>query len=217
MEGSFLRNIKELGVIPVISIDDATNAEYLGTTLLEAGLPCAEVTYRTAEATEAIRVLSRMSEDLIVGAGTVLSVEKAQEAVEAGARFIVSPGFDPIVVDWCKERGIAMIPGVATPSEIIQVLNRGLRIMKLFPAEELGGIKYLKALTAVFQQAEFVPTGGISAANLAAYLQLPGVFACGGSWIAERKLIASKAWEEIKRRASYAVDIVRKARSEETL
>ncbi len=171
--------------------------------------------YRTTEATETIRTLSRINQDLIVGAGTVLSIEMAQQAVEAGAVFIVSPGFDPKVVDWCREREITIIPGVATPSEIIQALKKDLRILKLFPAEELGGIKYLKVLSTVFQQIEFVPTGGINAFNLKTYLEFPGVFAAGGSWITERKLIKNKAWDEIKRRASQAVDIVREARPKE--
>jgi 2-dehydro-3-deoxyphosphogluconate aldolase/(4S)-4-hydroxy-2-oxoglutarate aldolase len=207
-----MERLGQQGIIPVVKIDDARQSLGLSEALLMGGLPCVEITFRTEAAEEAIRLISKSQPEMIVGAGTVLSVAQAQKAVEAGARFIVSPGFDPKVVDWCLEQKVPVTPGVATPTEIIMGINKGLEIFKFFPSESLGGIRMLKAIAAAFVNLKFIPTGGISASNLAAYLELPMVYAVGGSWLATSKLISLKDFKEITRLASEAVSIVRGVR-----
>ncbi len=207
-----MERLGQQGVIPVIKIDEARQGPGLSEALLKGGLPCVEITFRTEAAEDAIRLISKSQPEMIVGAGTVLSIDQAQKAVKAGARFIVSPGFDPKVVDWCLEQKIPVTPGVATPTEIIMGMDKGLDIFKFFPAEALGGIRMLKAIAAAFVNVKFIPTGGISASNLAAYLELPMVYAVGGSWLATSKLISLKDFKEITRLASEAVSIVRRVR-----
>jgi len=211
--GKVLDRIHSLGVVPVVKIEDAQLAGQLGKALLEGHLPCAEITFRTEAAEEAIHILSSEHPDILVGAGTVLSVEQASSALEAGARFIVSPGFDPELVDWCLERQVAVMPGVATPTEITMALNKGLRVLKFFPAEVLGGVKALKALGGPFVGVSFVPTGGVNASNVAEYLSLDMVHACGGSWVTKGSLISGGAFDEITRRARAAVEIATQYRS----
>jgi len=211
--GKVLDRIHSLGVVPVVKIEDAQLAGQLGKALLEGHLPCAEITFRTEAAEEAIHILSSEHPDILVGAGTVLSVEQASSALEAGARFIVSPGFDPELVDWCLERQVAVMPGVATPTEITMALNKGLRVLKFFPAEVLGGVKALKALGGPFVGVSFVPTGGVNASNAAEYLSLDMVHACGGSWVTKGSLISGGAFDEITRRARAAVEIATQYRS----
>ena len=213
--GKVVDRIHALGVIPVVKIEDAQLAGQLGKALLEGHLPCAEITFRTEAAEEAIRILSSEHPDILVGAGTVLSVEQASSALEAGARFIVSPGFDPELVDWCLERQVAVMPGVATPTEITMALKKGLRVLKFFPAEVLGGVKALKALGGPFVGVSFVPTGGVNASNLAEYLSLDMVHSCGGSWVAKGSLISGGAFDESARRARAAVEIATQYRSGE--
>jgi 2-dehydro-3-deoxyphosphogluconate aldolase/(4S)-4-hydroxy-2-oxoglutarate aldolase len=208
-----LERIGELGIVPVVAIDDAAHAGPLGRALLDGGLPCAEVTFRTAAAADAIRALADSYPDMLVGAGTVLSVDQAQQAVEAGARFIVSPGFDPAVVDWCLENDLPITPGAVTPSEVTAALNKGLSVLKFFPAEAMGGLKTLKAIGAPFGSVKFIPTGGINKDNLAEYLSQPIVHACGGSWIVKRQLIAAGEFDEIARLTAEAVEIARQARA----
>jgi 2-dehydro-3-deoxyphosphogluconate aldolase/(4S)-4-hydroxy-2-oxoglutarate aldolase len=207
-----MERLGQQGIIPVVKIDDARQSLGLSEALLMGGLPCVEITFRTEAAEEAIRLISKSQSEMIVGAGTVLSVAQAQKAVEAGACFIVSPGFDPKVVDWCLAQNVPVTPGVATPTEIIMGMDKGLDIFKFFPAETLGGIRMLKAIAAAFVNLKFIPTGGISASNLAAYLELPMVYAVGGSWLATSKLISLKDFKEITRLASEAVSIVRGVR-----
>ena len=207
-----LERLGQQGVIPVVKIDHAWHSSGLSEALLKGGLPCVEITFRTEAAEEAIRQSSKTQPEMMVGAGTVLSVTQAQNAVKAGARFIVSPGFDPMVVDWCLKQNVPVTPGVATPTEIIMGLNKGLDIFKFFPAEALGGISMLEAMAAAFVGVKFIPTGGISPSNMAAYLELPMVHAVGGSWLVTSKLISSGAFEEITRLASEAVSIVRSTR-----
>jgi len=211
--GKVLDRIHSLGVVPVVKIEDAQLAGQLGKALLEGHLPCAEITFRTEAAEEAIHILSSEHPDILVGAGTVLSIRQASSALEAGARFIVSPGFDPELVDWCLERQVAVMPGVATPTEITMALNKGLRVLKFFPAEVLGGVKALKALGGPFVGVSFVPTGGVNASNVAEYLSLDMVHACGGSWVTKGSLISGGAFDEITRRARAAVEIATQYRS----
>jgi 2-dehydro-3-deoxyphosphogluconate aldolase / (4S)-4-hydroxy-2-oxoglutarate aldolase len=203
-----------IGLVPVVKIDRAADAVPLGQALVAGGLPCAEITFRTAAAEEAIRNLAAALPEMMLGAGTVLTVEQAEKAVSAGARFIVSPGFGPAVVDWCLRQGVPVLPGVATPTEIMMALDKGIKIVKFFPAEALGGIATLKALSAPFGGVKFMPTGGVSAANLPDYLALPAVHACGGTWMVEGKLIAGGQFAEITRLAAEARGIVRRVRGE---
>jgi len=209
-----LERIGKLGVVPVVSIERAEDAFRLGQALLAGGLPCAEITFRTAAAEEAIRHIASEFPDILVGAGTVLSRDQAERAVAAGARFIVSPGFDPKVVDWCLEHSIPVTPGVATPTEINMALDRGLDILKFFPAQALGGVTTLKAIAAPYRDVKFIPTGGVNAGNLADYLSLPMVHACGGSWLVARRLISAGEFSEITRLVREAVAIVHQVRGE---
>jgi 2-dehydro-3-deoxyphosphogluconate aldolase/(4S)-4-hydroxy-2-oxoglutarate aldolase len=209
-----IETLGELGVVPVVAIEDAKDAVPLGRALIDGGLPCAEITFRTAAAAEAIAELAQNLPQVLLGAGTILSAEQASQAVEAGAKFIVSPGFDPFVVDWCIEHQVPIMPGVATPTEISMALNKGLTILKFFPAEVAGGVKALKAIAGPFVGVKFVPTGGINPANLPDYLALPAVHACGGSWLVKRKLINEGSFDEISRLTKEAIEIVQRIRGE---
>jgi 2-dehydro-3-deoxyphosphogluconate aldolase/(4S)-4-hydroxy-2-oxoglutarate aldolase len=201
-----------IGVIPVVRLDDPKNAGPLAEALLAGGLPCAEITFRTAGAAEAIRRIADGYPDLMLGAGTVLQTDQAQQAVDAGARFIVSPGLSRTVVEWCQRAAVAVMPGVATPTEVLMAMEYGLSILKVFPAEALGGVALLEAMAAPFAGLKLVPTGGISAASLATYLRLPVVLAVGGSWMVAPKLLASNRFDEVTRLAREAVDIVARSR-----
>jgi 2-dehydro-3-deoxyphosphogluconate aldolase/(4S)-4-hydroxy-2-oxoglutarate aldolase len=203
-----IQAIGNLALVPVVQIEFAKDAISLGKALLEGGLPCAEITFRTASAEEAIQAIATTLPEIILGAGTVLTVPQAERAVEAGAQFIVSPGFNPKVVDWCLEHGVLVMPGVATPTEIEMGLDRGLNILKFFPAQAMGGVEMLKAIAGPYSNARFIPTGGINAQNLAEYLRLPMVFACGGSWFVKSNLISSGEFREITRLTQEAVSIV---------
>lgn len=209
-----IETLGELGVVPVVAIEDAKDAVPLGQALIDGGLPCAEITFRTTAAAEAIAELAQNLPQVLLGAGTILSAEQASQAVEAGAKFIVSPGFDPFVVDWCIEHQVPIMPGVATPTEISMALNKGLTILKFFPAEVAGGVKALKAIAGPFVGVKFVPTGGINPANLPDYLALPVVHACGGSWLVKRKLINEGSFDEISRLTKEAIEIVQRIRGE---
>jgi 2-dehydro-3-deoxyphosphogluconate aldolase/(4S)-4-hydroxy-2-oxoglutarate aldolase len=196
-------------ILPVVVLSDAGQAEPLAAALLAGGLHCAEVTFRTDAAEAAIRVLAATS-GLLVGAGTVLTPEQADRAVDAGARFVVSPGFGPAVVRRCQELGVPVFPGVATATEIQQALDAGLGVLKFFPAEQLGGAAMVKALAAPFGSVRFLPTGGVTAENLAGYLHVPAVLAVGGTWMVAADLLRAGAWDEVTRRSA---DAVRAARS----
>lgn len=208
-----IERIGELGVVPVVKIEEARLAPNLAEALSAGGLPCAEITFRTSAAAEAIRLMRQSRPEMMIGAGTVLTLAQAEAAVQAGAVFIVSPGFDEEIVDWCLERSVPVIPGVATPSEALLGLRRGLQVLKFFPCEALGGIPMLEAISAALVGLKFVPTGGIGIAEVAKYLKLPMVHAVGGSWMATSKLIAAEAFGDIERLAREAVDEVRAARS----
>jgi 2-dehydro-3-deoxyphosphogluconate aldolase/(4S)-4-hydroxy-2-oxoglutarate aldolase len=207
-----LKQIEQLGVVPVVAIEDANHAQKLGQALLNGGLPCAEITFRTAAAEEAIKSIASNFPDILVGAGTVLTVEQAQKAADAGTRFIVTPGFDAAVVDWCIEHNMPITPGIMTPTEINMALNKGLNVLKFFPAEAAGGIKTLKAIGGPYGGVRFIPTGGINPSNLSDYLRLPMVVACGGSWLVKKQLIADGEFERITELAAEAVEMVKASR-----
>lgn len=204
--------LEEFGIIPVVAIDNAKDAPDLGNALSAGGLACAEITFRTAAAPDAIHLMAEACPDVFVGAGTVLSVKQAEMAVTNGAKFIVTPGFDENVVRWSIEKGIPIFPGVATPTEINMALRYGLKTLKFFPAQALGGVTTLKAISAPYGDVRFIPTGGISPQNLADYLNQPSVVACGGSWVAKKRLIAAHEFETIANLTAEAVNIVRDLR-----
>jgi len=204
--------IGRLGLVPVVEISDAALAVPLGQALIGGGLPCAEITFRTSAAADAIALLRRDCPDLLVGAGTVLTPSQVDAAADAGAAFIVAPGFNPATLERARARGLPMIPGVCTPTEIEQALSHGVDVMKFFPAEAAGGVAYLRAVSAPYRNVRFVPTGGISASNLASYLVLPQVLACGGSWMVSKDLLARGDFEAIRRLASEAVSVAAAAR-----
>jgi 2-dehydro-3-deoxyphosphogluconate aldolase/(4S)-4-hydroxy-2-oxoglutarate aldolase len=205
-----LGNIATLRLIPVVKIEDSKDAVPLGRALLKGRLPIAEITFRTAAAEGAIRVLTAELPELLVGAGTVLTIEQVKSAVDAGARFIVAPGFNPTVVDYCLENNICVVPGVNNPSQIERALERQLKVVKFFPAEASGGLPFLKAVAAPYSDILFMPTGGINLQNVMGYLSFPRVIACGGSWMVESGLIAAGNFEEIEERTRDAVAAINK-------
>ena len=209
-----LAALGRIGLVPVITIESPGDAVPLATALLDGGIGCAEVTFRTPAAAEAIAGISGMCRELLIGAGTVLTVEQAERATQAGAQYVVAPGFDAAVVDWCQAHDVPVLPGVATPTEISMALARGLDLLKFFPAEAMGGVQTLQALSAPFASVRFVPTGGITAANLPEYLALPNVAACGGSWMARESMISAGQFAEIARLSRQARAIVRQVRGE---
>ena len=200
-----LEKIAALRLIPVVKIENSRDAVPLGRALLDGRLPIAEITFRTAAAEAAIRALTAELPELLVGAGTVLSIDHVKSAVDAGARFIVAPGFNPTVVDYCLEHNICVVPGVNNPSQIERALGRKLNVVKFFPAEASGGLSFLKAVAAPYSDILFLPTGGINLQNLMTYLSFPRVIACGGSWMVEANLISAGNFTEIKRRSREAV------------
>ncbi len=197
--------MRNIGIIPVVKIDDEKKAVPLAHALIAGGIPCAEVTFRTEQAYDAIKNISSKCPEMLVGAGTVINVELAKKAISAGAKFIVSPGFNPSVVDYCISQKIPIVPGVTTPSQIEQALEKGLAVLKFFPAEQSGGVSMLDALGGPFPQVSFMPTGGIGAANLGEYIKRKNVVACGGSWMVKADLIESENWSEITKLSKEAV------------
>lgn len=205
--------IEKTGVIPVVVINDVEDSEPLAQALCEGGLPCAEVTFRTAAAEESIRKMTDIYPDMLIGAGTVLTTEQVDRAVAAGAKFIVSPGFDPEVVDYCILKQIPVFPGCITPSEVAQAVKRGLKVVKFFPAVQFGGVSTIQALTAPYVGLKFMPTGGVNAKNLADYLQCKSIIACGGSWMVKSDLIKAGEFEKIKDMTKEAVSLVNEIRA----
>ncbi|ODY26528.1 2-dehydro-3-deoxyphosphogluconate aldolase [Vibrio parahaemolyticus] len=205
---SIKEQLKTLKVIPVIAIDKAEDIIPLGKVLAENGLPAAEITFRSEAAVEAIRLLRETQPDMLIGAGTVLNREQAITAKEAGATFIVSPGFNPNTVKACQEIGIDIVPGVNNPSTVEAALEMGLTTLKFFPAEASGGINMVKSLLAPYTDIELMPTGGINPANIKDYLAIPRVLACGGTWMVDKKLIEAGNWEELARLTREAVALV---------
>lgn len=207
-----LERIKDLGIMPVIVIDDAADACPLAEALLAGGIYAAEITMRTAAGKDAIAAMSKAYPDMIVGAGTVLTAAAAEDAIAAGSSFIVSPGLNPAVAEVCAKHNVPYLPGVVTPTEIDQALSLGLTWLKFFPAEAFGGSKTIKALCAPYQDVMFMPTGGISLDNIDEYLKVKSIYACGASFIAERKLIAEHNWAEITARCADAIKKVKEIR-----
>ena len=192
-----LEQIAQISIVPVIAIEDAAAAPALARALLAGGLPVAEVTFRTAAGEEAIRCIVEEVPEMLVGAGTVLNVAQAEQAMRAGAKFIVSPGLDEGTVRFCQQNGLPVFPGCATPTEMQAALNLGLTYLKFFPAEQAGGLAYLKAVSAAYPVLRFMPTGGIGPKNLREYLAFEKIFACGGSWMCPKDLISAGDWETI--------------------
>ncbi|GHX09676.1 bifunctional 4-hydroxy-2-oxoglutarate aldolase/2-dehydro-3-deoxy-phosphogluconate aldolase [Vibrio cholerae] len=190
------QRLRAIKIVPVIAINDVAHALPLAKVLVENGLPCAEVTFRTAAAAESIRIMREAYTDLLIGAGTVLTTAQVDEAIAAGADFIVSPGLNPTTVKYCQQRNIAIIPGVNNPSLVEQAMEMGLRTLKFFPAEPSGGIAMLKALSAVYP-VSFMPTGGINPNNAQEYLALKSVVACGGTWMVPTDLMDKGDWDTL--------------------
>lgn len=201
-----IKELSLIGIVPVIKIDDAKDAAPLAHALEEGGLPCAEVTFRTAAAAEAIAEMIKACPNMLVGAGTVLTTAQVDEAVAAGAKFIVSPGLNPTVVKYCVDKNIPVMPGINNPSGIEQALELGLKVVKFFPAEPSGGLTMLKAMGAPYGGVKFMPTGGISAANVGDYLAWNRIIACGGSWMVPPKMLAAGNFDGIRKLAREAVD-----------
>lgn len=204
--------LSAFGVVPVVVIDDAKDALPLAEALRAGGLLCAEVTFRTDAAEESIRRISEAYPDMLCGAGTVLTMEQLDRAIGAGAGFIVSPGFDPEIVDACIARNIPVYPGCMTPSEVIQGVRRGLKVLKFFPAGEAGGPAMIKALSGPFPGIRFMPTGGVNAGNLKEYLSMKAVAACGGSWMVKKDLIREGSFDRIEAMVREAVELVKEIR-----
>lgn len=207
-----LEQVAKFGVVPVVVLNDAKDAAPLAKALCEGGLPCAEVTFRTAAAEESIRIMTTEYPDMLVGAGTVLTIDQVDRAVAAGAKFIVSPGFDPEIVDYCLSKDILVLPGCITPSEVAQAVKRGLEVIKFFPAEQAGGLAMIKAMAAPYTMVKFMPTGGISAKNLKEYLSFNKIAACGGSWMVKGDLVKAGEFDKIKEMTKEAVELVAEIR-----
>ncbi|MFG6383077.1 MAG: bifunctional 4-hydroxy-2-oxoglutarate aldolase/2-dehydro-3-deoxy-phosphogluconate aldolase [Lachnospiraceae bacterium] len=202
---SIIEEIGKIGIVPVIALDDAKDAKPLAEALCKGGLPCAEVTFRTDAAEESIRVIATEFPEMLVGAGTVLTTEQVDRAVNAGAKFIVSPGLNPKVVSYCLEKNVPILPGTANPSDVETAIELGLEVVKFFPAEQAGGIKMIKAMSAPYTKMKFMPTGGINADNLKEYLDFGKIVACGGSWMVKKDLVEAGKFEEIEALTKEAV------------
>ena len=201
-----VEELSKIGIVPVVVIEDAEKAAPLAKALCEGGLPAAEVTFRTAAAKDAIAAMCKACPDMIVGAGTVLTVKQAEEALEAGAKFIVSPNFDEAVVKFCLERKVPVLPGIATPSELGKAVAMGLTEVKFFPAEQAGGLAMIKAMAAPFRGVKFMPTGGLNTKNIGEYLDSPEIIACGGSFMVNGAKIVAGDFEWVRKETEAAVE-----------
>ncbi len=210
---TMIEKIRALAIVPVVKIDNDKGAVPLANALKRGGLSCAEITFRTDAAEEAIRRIRSECPDFLVGAGTVLTTEQADRAWNAGAAFMVSPGLNPTVVRHCLDKGYPIFPGVCTPTEVEAGLSFGLTHLKFFPAEAAGGVKMIKAMAAPYTGVRFMPTGGISEKNLKDYLTCPAVFACGGSWMVPASLINEGRFDEIEKLTAQAVALVKEIKS----
>lgn len=207
-----LEKLGQYGIVPVVVLNDSKDAEPLADALCEGGLACAEVTFRTEATAESIKIMSEKHPEMLVGAGTVLTVEQVDEAVAAGAKFIVSPGLNSEVVKYCLDKNIAITPGVVTPSEMELAIELGLNIVKFFPAEPSGGLSMIKAVSAPYTMLKFMPTGGINPGNVKEYLKSDKIFACGGSWMVKGDLVDAGDFDKIKELTKEAADIVKEIR-----
>lgn len=196
-------------IVPVIQLDRAENAPPLAQALIRGGLPCAEITFRTEAAATSIAAVSAAYPDMFVGAGTILTAGQADAAIQAGARFLVSPGFNPTVVEHCLQKGYPILPGVCTPSEVERALSYGLTRLKFFPAEAAGGVAMIRALSAPYGMVRFMPTGGINPGNVREYLACPAVFACGGSWMVPQDKINAGRFAEIEQLTAQAAALAK--------
>lgn len=208
---NILTQVAHHRIVPVIALEDAASADPLAHALIDAGLPVAEVTFRTAAAEASIKAMAKIP-GMIVGAGTVLNIDTVKRAVDSGAKFIVSPGLSPKVVSYCLLHNIPIIPGAVTPTEIEAALDLGITTVKFFPADTFGGLKAIKALSAPYAHIKFIPTGGVNAGNLAEFLSHKSIAACGGSWMVAKDLLAAKMWKEVTRLATDAVAIAKAAK-----
>lgn len=209
----FTEKLRQTGIVPVVVLDDPSKAVRLAKALVSGGLPCAEVTFRTEAAKESIRLIREAYPEMFVGAGTVLTRKQADDAEEAGAGFIVAPGLNPDIVRYVQEKGIPMMPGVCTPSEIEQAMELGIRDMKFFPAEPCGGLKMIKALCAPYTEVKFMPTGGITLQLAREYLVYEKIICVGGSWMVNKSLIENEQFEEIEKMTREAAQLVREVRN----
>ena len=227
-----LEQLGTYGIVPVVVLQDAAKAEPLAEALCKGGLACAEVTFRTDAAEESIRIMSEKFPEMLVGAGTVLTIEQADCAVKAGAKFIVSPGLNPEVVKWCQAHEVPVIPGIVTPTEMAQAIGLGLTMVKFFPAEPAGGgekvsgggrrsalsaepaggLKYIRAIAAPYTMMKFMPTGGINPQNVREYLAYDRIAACGGSWMVKNTMIENNEFDRIEELVKEAVEIVKESR-----
>ena len=207
-----LEQFSKVGIIPVVVLNDTKDALPLGNALMKGGLPAAEVTFRTDAAEESIKIMSENFPDMLVGAGTVLTIDQVDRAVGAGAKFIVSPGLDENIVNYCLEKDIPVCPGVQTPSEITKAVSLGLDHVKFFPAEPAGGLKMISAVGAAFPNVKFMPTGGINANNVKEYLQSSKIFCCGGSWMVKGDMIKAGDFDAIEKLTAEAAGIVKEFR-----
>lgn len=210
---SIIERAQQLGIIPVVAIPKSEYALPLAEALLAGGLPCAEITFRTAAAAESIAQIKQRFPELLLGAGTVLTTAQVDAALNAGAEFIVSPGSNPATITYCQQKGITIFPGVCTPTEIEMNLEQGIDVMKFFPAEPAGGVKFLKAICAPYKDVRFIPTGGIDAKNIGDYLAIPQVVACGGSWMVKPELMTENNFAEVQRLAAEAVNLIKTIRT----
>lgn len=212
MSSAVMQQIGAIGVVPIIILNNANKATELARALLNGGVGCVEITLRTDAGVEAIRQIAQQVPEMLVGAGTVLSIEQAEAAVEAGARFIVTPGFDDDLVDWCQTQSVDILPGAVTPTEITHARKKGIFTVKFFPADLYGGPNGVKSLSGPFRDVRFVVTSGVNAETLASYLKIPTIFACGGSWIAPANLIDEEQFEAITKLAREAAETVKQIR-----
>ena len=214
MDKKLFERLKQTGILPVIAIQSAEDALPMADAMIEGGLPCAEITFRTEAAAEVLTTLKKERPELILGAGTVLTAENLRRAKDAGAQFGVAPGLNPKILEEAEKLGIPFIPGVVTPSEVEQALSFGVKMLKFFPAEASGGIGMIKALYVPYGHTgvQFMPTGGVKPDNLADYLSSEAVPFAGGTWIAKKDVIAAKKWDTIRENCKAAVELVRKIR-----
>lgn len=193
-----LSKIQKIGIVPVVVLNDAKDAAPLAKALCEGGLPCAEVTFRTDAAEESIKIMTTEYPDMLVGAGTVLTTEQVDRAINAGAKFIVSPGLNPKIVQYCLDKGVPITPGTSNPSDVEQAIEFGLEVVKFFPAEAAGGLNMIKSMAAPYVNMKFMPTGGINASNIKSYLDFPKIIACGGSWMVSNDLVKAGEFDKIR-------------------
>jgi len=210
---NIIERIQQIGIIPVVSIQKLEHALPLAEGLVEGGLPCAEITFRTAVAADAIAQIRAQFPKICLGAGTVLTTDQVDTAINAGAEYIVSPGTNPAVVDYCLSKDVTIFPGVCTPTEIEMALAKGVDVLKFFPAEPMGGVNFLKAICAPYKHVRFIPTGGIDAKNIGHYLALPQVVACGGSWMVKPEWLDAHEFGKVKMMANEAVELLQELRA----